>query len=264
MAFNFGNMLSGAVNSFGGGGANDNSGGGGGSNTNSGGIGGLLGGALSLIPGGGLLSGIGGMFSPGGMFGPGIPGHENADADRIANAIGITRQNALDLCGMVENEAGKGGPNFDDIVKDYAGRPQDALELIPRYNRKNPNNPITPRNSSAAGTAYQTPGVVSPYVVQTFGTAAQGFAPVIPRYVDQSSMQLAQQAQAQQFSVGGLGTAVLTGAQTGATDYLMDTPQGKAAKNEGAISWVKDNVVYFILGGIALGALIFKAFFSKK
>lgn len=238
-----------------------------------GGLNSLISGGLSLIPGGGLISGglstLTGMFSPGGLFGGGIPGHENNDGDKIANAVGITRDQVFALCGMVEDEAGKGGPNFDDIVKDYASHPEELVGLIPRYNRKHPDKPIVPTGGSMAPA--QT---VTPYVQQTplmtmgftggnFGTQTPPIVS-IPRFVDQTAMQNAAANTAQNFSAGGLVKATLGGAQQAATDYVMDTPEGHKAKNEGAISWVKDNVVYFILGGIALGALIFKAFFSKK
>jgi hypothetical protein len=55
----------------------------------------------------------------------------------------------------------------------------------------------------------------------------------------------------------------VTGAKDGVTTAVLNTPQGQAAKADGAKSWVKDNELILAAAGVGLVALAYKAF-SKK
>ncbi len=53
-----------------------------------------------------------------------------------------------------------------------------------------------------------------------------------------------------------IGLAGLEGAKSKATDKFLETEAGKKAKNQGAMSFVTDNVFAFLGGAVALGILI--------
>lgn len=211
----------------------------------------------NMIPGGGVANAVLSIGSKLGNFlsgKGGVPDHERPDIISISNQTGLTQQQVSDLCGMEESRS---PANYDDIVKKYAANPSGLLPLIDEWNSKNPSKKIVSLDSITPNYP-QTAAAVPATVYQA--PAALSFS-TVPAMVSQQSLANAGTASAPDLK--GLGGAILTGAQNGATDWAMATPAGIKAKNEGAISWAKDNIVYFMLGAVALGALILKAF-SKK
>ncbi|MGI4862466.1 MAG: hypothetical protein ACRYFZ_00970 [Janthinobacterium lividum] len=189
--------------------------------------------AGSAIPGVGTVAGgiIGGATSfISGLFGGGVPGHEHADEDKIAAAVGITRDQAGWLCGMVEEEAGKGGPNYDDIVKDYASHPEEILGLIPRYNRKHPESAIYPQ--------------------QTGSTANQG-------------INTQAQMQAGYTYPSAAGASAVTAPSTATPPYLPNTPATTSAANN-APTTTDHTTTYALIGGGALALIIVLILLLKK
>lgn len=205
----------------------------------------------NLIPGGGVFNAAVSIGSKLGNFlsgKGGVPDHERPDIVSISNQTGLTQQQVSDLCGMEESRS---PANYDDIVKKYAGNPSGLLPLIDEWNGKNPSRKIVSLDSITPSYPQSVPATV--YQAPASLTAA-----TVPAVVMQSLTSSAAPSNA--IDIKGLGGAILTGAQNGATDWAMATPAGIQAKNQGAISWAKDNMLYFVLGAVALGALIFKAF----
>lgn len=199
----------------------------------------------NLIPGGGIFNSAltGGTKLLGFLTGKGgVPDHERPDLIRISDATGLTQQQASDLCAMEERRSPE---NYDAIVKKYANNPAGLLPLISEWNQNNPGRKIE-----------AAPAPVPAVVVQTVAPIA-----VVPPVVAQ------QPSLASNFSgtdVKDAGTAIIKGAQGGLTDWAMSTPAGQQAKKDGFNSWLKDNQLYVFSAGLAILALIYKAFFTKK
>jgi hypothetical protein len=60
-----------------------------------------------------------------------------------------------------------------------------------------------------------------------------------------------------------IGKGALGGAKTSATDIFLNTQAGKDAKKAGALSFVKDNLIAFAIGAVALGVLLVLAIRNK-
>lgn len=214
------------------------------------------------VPGGGALALATKLGSKLGSFlsgkGGGVPDHERPDLVAISNTTGLTQQQVSDLCGMEESRS---PANYDAIVKKYRDNPNGLLPLIDEWNSKHPDKKIVSLDSITPN----YPQTV-PMVVQQLAPAALVAAPV-PAVVQQAPTALVAAsvpATVQQSLTGGdlkdLGGAILKGGQAGASDWWLQTDAGKQAKSEGALSWAKDNFLFFLAGGIALGLLIYKAF----
>jgi hypothetical protein len=181
----------------------------------------------------------------------GAPDHERPDIISISNATGLTQQQVSDLCGMEEKRS---PDNYDDIVKKYANNPGAMLSLVHEWNDNNPSKKIVPLEeipSYMPTQVQQSPvsktTVVPAQLVQTTSTST----PVIANGFNGTDLK-------------DLGTAILKGAQGGATDWGMNTPAGKQAKKDGFNSWLKDNQLPVAGFGLFVLFLIYKAFIYKK
>lgn len=212
----------------------------------------------NLIPGGAWVNTALSIGSKLGSFlsgKGGVPDHERGDIASISNQTGLTQDQVSWLCGMEESRS---SANYDAIVKKYAANPAGLLPLIDEWNGKNPGKKIVSLESI-------TPAL--PPVVYQLPTTSAAFVNTVVEQAPTAQLSLTanvEQNATGKPSLGGLAGAVIKGAGQGATDWAMETDAGKEAKNQGAISWAKDNIVAFVLGGLLLGGLIFKAFFSKK
>jgi hypothetical protein len=214
----------------------------------------------NLLPGGSAInlgislgSKLGKFLSGGG----GAPDHERPDIVSISNQTGLTQKQVENLCGMEEKRSPS---NYDDIVKKYAANPAGLLNLVSEWNASHSgSDKIVPLDSipdymptqptQVPPTVYQSPVLASSFTVPTTVVQAPVSAPV--NNLTGTDLK-------------DLGTSILKGGQAGATDWAMQTPAGQQAKKDGFNSWLKDNELYVFAGALALLALIYKAFFSKK
>lgn len=204
---------------------------------------------VSAIPFAGSVST--GLKLLGSFLKGGVPDHERADLITLSSATGLTQQQAADLCGM---EEGRSRDNYDTIVKKYANNPGAILPLVAEWNEKHPSQKIV--------AAPESPTAVVPSVVLQQPQLQQ--FDFVPSSVSQlPQMEGFAGSAGVNSQLGDFAKAVLLGAQKGGTDYALSTPAGKEAKNQGAISWAKDNVLILVAAGVALGLLIYRAFIKK-
>jgi hypothetical protein len=212
------------------------------------------------VPGAGLVGGFGKLL--GGLFGKKTDvAQQSNDVNTCGDNNGITHQQASDIIACEERKVKDG---FDQIARRAASDNVYFLSLLQKYNSDNPGSRVVVNSNGAA--MYQqgiSPGVAYSDVYQP------GISPGVPIVVSQPrTMAVTVPSAIQQnlttSDVKDLGTAVLQGAQTGATNWALQTPAGQQAKADGFQSWLKDNQLYVFAGALAVLALIYKAFFSKK
>jgi hypothetical protein len=205
---------------------------------------------VDLIPGAGVAKTV--LKGLSGLFGGSKEDVSEAKMKQVAADCGYPYQDVYDLCWWDQART-KEGTAEKSAIK-YASNNAQFRADVMQYNIDRPDRQLHPVAQALAPAAVPSAVYQVPYVAASVPAAVEQLTGVTPKLASNFSGT----------DLKDLGTAILKGAQGGATEWGMNTPAGKQAKSDGFQSWLKDNQLYVFAAGLAVLGLIYKAFFSKK